>query len=179
MKQLNLWLKIMNVDILGGKALAKMLNELPLKIERNIMRSALRSGASVIAAEARRNVPNASGELKSTIRTSSNAKRGMVEANAVVGNRKTKKGWYATFVEFGTAPHLIRAGKNKPVLSFRDRNGVWHRALEVNHTGAKAKPFMRPAFDTKGDEAVKAVADKIRERLTDQYINQVAPENKI
>ena len=179
MKQLSLWLKTMNVDILGGKALAKALSELPLKIERNIMRSALRAGASVIAAEARRNVPTDTQELKRSIRTSSNSKRGMVEANAVVGNRKTKKGWYATFVEFGTAPHLIRAGKNKPVLSFRDRNGVWHRALEVNHTGAQAKPFMRPAFDTKGDEAVKAVADKIRERLTDQNINQVAPENKI
>lgn len=179
MKRLNLWLKIMNVDILGGKALAKALSELPLKIERNVMRSALRAGASVIAAEARRNVPVDTQELKRSIRTSSNSKRGMVEANAVVGNRKTKKGWYATFVEFGTAPHLIRAGKNKPVLSFRDRNGVWHRALEVNHTGAVAKPFMRPAFDTKGEEAVKAVADRIRERLTDQNINQVAPENRI
>lgn len=169
----------MNVDILGGKALAKALSELPLKIERNIMRSALRAGASVIAAEARRNVPTDTQELKRSIRTSSNSKRGMVEANAVVGNRKSKKGWYATFVEFGTAPHLIRAGKNKPVLSFRDRNGVWHRVLEVNHTGAQAKPFMRPAFDTKGEEAIKAVADRIRERLTDQNINQVAPENKI
>ena len=169
----------MNVDILGGKALAKMLSELPLKIERNIMRSALRAGASVIAAEARRNVPTDTLELKRSIRTSSNAKRGVVEANAVVGNRKTKKGWYATFVEFGTAPHLIRAGKNKPALSFRDRNGIWHRVLEVNHTGAQAKPFMRPAFDSKGEEAVKAVADKIRERLTDQNINVVAPENRI
>lgn len=178
MKRLNLWLKIMNVDILGAKELAKMLNELPLKIERNIMRAALRAGASVIAAEARRNVPVDSNELKSTIRTSSNSKRGTVEANAVVGNRRTKKGWYATFVEFGTAPHIIKAGKNKQRLSFRDRNGVWRTVLEVNHTGATAKPFMRPAFDSKGEEAVKAVADKIRERLTDQKINQVAPENR-
>lgn len=169
----------MNVDILGGKELAKMLNELPLKIERNIMRSALRAGAAVIAAEARLNVPVDSAELKQSIRTSSNSKRGTVEANAVVGNRRTKKGWYATFVEFGTAPHMIRAGKKSPVLSFRDRNGEWRRVTEVHHTGAKAKPFMRPAFDTKGDEAVKAVADKIRERLTDQNINKVAPENKV
>jgi len=167
----------MNVDIIGGKALAKTLSELPLKIERNIMRAALRAGAAVIAAEARQLVPVESAELKRSIRTSSNSKRGMVEANAVVGTRK--KGWYATFVEFGTAPHLIRAGKNSPMLSFRDRNGVWHKVLEVNHSGAKAKPFMRPAFDTKGDDAVKAVADKIRERLTDQNINNVAPENRV
>ena len=168
----------MNVDILGAKALAKALAELPLKIERNIMRSALRAGASVIAAEARKNVPVDTAELKSSIRTSSNSKRGMVEANAVVGNRKSKKGWYATFVEFGTAPHIIKAGKNSKSLSFRTKDGVWHRALEVNHTGAKAKPFMRPAFDSKGDAAVQAVADRIRERLTDHNINKIAPETK-
>jgi HK97 gp10 family phage protein len=168
-----------NVDILGAKELVKMLNELPLKIERNIMRAALRAGASVIAAEAKRNVPVDSAELKSTIRTSSSGKRGLVEANAVVGNKRTKKGWYATFVEFGTAPHIIKAGKNKTRLSFRTKDGVWISALSVNHTGATAKPFMRPAFDTKGEEAVKAVADKIRERLTNQNINKVAPENKV
>lgn len=166
----------MNVNILGGKELAKALAELPVKIERNIMRAALRAGAAVIAAEARNNVPVDSAELKSTIRTSSNSKRGMVEANAVVGRRK--KGWYATFVEFGTAPHVITAGKNKPMLSFRDRNGIWRRVFEVHHTGAVAKPFMRPAFDNKSDEAVKVVVDKIRERLTDQNINKVAPESR-
>ncbi len=168
----------MNVDILGGKALAKTLSELPLKMERNIMRAALRAGTSVIAAEARRNVPTDSQELKRSIRTSSNSKRGMVEANAVVGNRKTKKGWYATFVEFGTAAHTITAGKTAARLKFRDRNGVWRSPYSVEHKGAQAKPFMRPAFDTKGEEAVKAVADKIRERLTDQNINIVAPENR-
>lgn len=165
----------MNLDILGGKALAKALAELPIKIERNIMRSALRAGASVIAAEARKNVPVDTKELRQSIRTSSNSKRGTVEANAVVGNRKTKKGWYASFVEFGTAPHIIKAGKNSKTLSFRTKDGKWHRATEVNHTGAQAKPFMRPAFDAKGEQAVQAVADRIRERLTDQNINKVAP----
>lgn len=177
MTVLNLWLKTtMNVDITGAKELAKMLNELPLKLERNIMRAALRAGAAVIAKEAKQNVPVDSGELKSSIRTSSNSKKGLVEANAVVGRKK--KGWYATFVEFGTAPHIIKAGKNSKTLSFRDRNGVWRRATQVNHTGAQAKPFMRPALDSKGQEAIKAVADKIKERLTDQNINTVAPENK-
>lgn len=168
----------MNLDILGGKALAKALAELPTKIERNIMRSALRAGASVIAAEARKNVPVDTKELRQSIRTSSNAKRGTVEANAVAGNRKAKKGWYAAFVEFGTAPHVIKAGKSSKSLSFRTKDGVWHKALEVSHTGAQAKPFMRQAFDTKGEDAVKAVADRISERLTDQNINKVAPENK-
>jgi HK97 gp10 family phage protein len=163
---------MLNVDILGGKQLAKALSELPLKIERNIMRAALRAGAKVVADEAKRNVPVDSAELKQSIRTSSNGKKGLVEANAVVGSRK--KGWYATFVEFGTAPHVIKAGKNATRLSFRTKDGKWISTTQVNHTGAKAKPFMRPAFDTKGDEAVKAVADKIRERLTDQNINKVA-----
>jgi hypothetical protein len=35
---------------------------------------------------------------------------------------------------------------------------------------------MRPALDTKGNDAVIAVTNKIRERLTQQGINTVAPE---
>lgn len=166
-----------NVDITGAKELAKQLNDLPLKIERNIMRAALRAGAAVIAAEAKQNVSVISGELQRSIRTSSNSKKGVVEANAVVGGKR-RRGWYATFVEFGTAAHVIKMGKSGRRLSFRTADGRWISAESVQHTGARAKPFMRPAFDTKGQEAVQVVADKIKERLTDDKINVVAPENR-
>jgi hypothetical protein len=41
----------------------------------------------------------------------------------------------------------------------------------VNHPGARAKPFMRPALDSKSSEAIRAVGRKIGERLTKQGIN--------
>lgn len=161
------------VNISGGKQLAQFLQQLPLNIERNIMRAALRSGARVIADEAKKNVPVQYGELKASIRTGSNRKKGGVEAYARAGN---KKAYYYRFVEYGTAAHIIKAGKNKQMLIFTARDGRKVETLQVNHPGAVAKPYMRPALDSKGNEAVQAVAQKIKERLTEHGIYTPALE---
>lgn len=161
------------INISGGKKLAEFLQSLPLKIERNIMRAALRSGARVIADEAKRNVPVQLGDLKKSIRTGSNKKRKGVEAYARAGN---KKAYYYRFVEFGTAAHIIKAGKNKQKLVFTARDGKKVEALQVNHPGAKAKPYMRPALDAKAQDAIVAVTNKIKERLTEYGLNTLAPE---
>lgn len=160
------------INITGGKELAEFLQGLPLKIEKNIMRAALRAGARVIANEAKLNVPVQDGDLKRSIRTASNAKKGLVEAYARAGD---KKAWYYRFVEYGTAPHIIK-GRNGGMLTFTARDGKKITKQSVNHTGAVAKPYMRPALDTKGDEAVLAVTRKIRERLTKEGINTPAFE---
>jgi len=107
------------VNITGGKQLAEFLQTLPLKLERNIMRAALRAGARVIANEAKLNVPAQDGDLKRSIRTGSNAKKGRVEAYAKAGD---KKAWYYRFVEFGTAAHIIK-GKNGNNLRYTAKDG--------------------------------------------------------
>lgn len=161
------------INISGGKQLAEFLQQLPLKIEKNIMRAALRSGARVIANEAKTLVPTQLGDLKRSIRTGSNAKKGQVEGYARAGN---KKAYYYRFVEYGTAAHIIKAGKNKQYLTFTAKDGKKVVKEQVNHPGSIAKPYMRPALDSKGQEAVMAVTNKIRERLTKQGINVPANE---
>jgi HK97 gp10 family phage protein len=167
----------------GGRELQAALNSLPVKIEKNIMRAALRAGAKVIAEEAKALVPvsppnseNArlyggyTGALKDSIRVDTRARRGKVTASVKAGGKR-KRGtdvFYAHFVEFGTAAHTIK-GKNGRRLFF---NGTFTPA--VNHPGARAKPFMRPALDTKADDAIRAVGNKIKERLTKQGINTPA-----
>jgi HK97 gp10 family phage protein len=158
-----------NINIAGGKALAEFLQTLPLKLERNIMRSALGAGARVIVNEAKNNVPVDAGDLKASGKVVTNSKRGYVEANARFGS---KKAWYGRFVEFGTAPHLIK-GKNGGMLKFTARDGKSVETPQVSHTGAKAKPYLRPALDSKAEEASRAVANKIRERLTKEGINTI------
>jgi HK97 gp10 family phage protein len=160
------------INIRGGKELGQFLQSLPLKIEKNIMRAALRSGARVIANEAKKNVAVQDGDLKRSIRTGSNAKKGRVEAYAKAGD---KKAWYYRFVEFGTAAHIIK-GRNGGMLRFMAKDGKSIQTPQVSHPGAIAKPYMRPALDTKGNDAVIAVTNKIRERLTQEGINTVAPE---
>lgn len=176
-KQWNLRLRITlkmddTINIRGGKELGQFLQSLPVKIEKNIMRAALRAGARVIANEAKKNVSVKDGDLKRSIRTGSNAKKNRVEAYAKAGD---KKAWYYRFVEFGTAAHIIK-GKNGGMLRFMAKDGKSIQTLQVSHPGAIAKPYMRPALDTKSGDAILAVTNKIRERLTKEGINNVASE---
>jgi len=149
-------------NVKGFKELQKMLDTLPPRMEANIMRSALRSGAKVIMDEARANVPVADGDLRDSLRVSTRLRKGVVTATVKAGNRKA---WYWRFVEFGTAAHTV-SGKKGGFLSF---GGIFKRS--VHHPGAKAKPFMRPALDSKADAALKAVGQQIKRRLTRQGLN--------
>jgi hypothetical protein len=49
---------------------------------------------------------------------------------------------YASYVEFGTGPHLILP-RNKKALWWK---GADHPVRRVNHPGSKAKPWLRPAI---------------------------------
>ncbi len=155
------------LNITGGEALAKALRELPVKIEKNILRSAMRAGARVIANEAKGNVPVEDGDLKRSIRVSTNTRKGEVTAKAVAGGKKV---YYAHFVEFGTVGHIISA-KSGSVLRFTTRDGKYHERTSVNHPGARAKPFLRPALDSKAQQAVRAVAKQIAAKLTERGID--------
>jgi HK97 gp10 family phage protein len=151
-----------DVVIKGGKEVGEFLKTLPAKIRRNVIRSALRAGAKVIADEAKANAPVQDGDLRRSIRVSTRVKGDKASASAKVGNKKV---WYSHFVEFGTAAHRI-AAKNGKVLSF---NGVFRK--EVMHPGTRAKPFMRPALDAKSTEAINAVGRHIGKRLTKLGLN--------
>lgn len=150
-----------NIHINGAKELAQALALLPANIERNIMRGALRAGAKVIEADAKANVPVQDGDLKQSLRVSTNRKKGEVSASVKAGN---KKAWYYHFVEFGTQPHDITATKAK-YLRFIAKDGTSVKTKQVHHMGAIEKPFMRPALDKKNAEAIIKAGDYIRSRL--------------
>lgn len=150
-----------NLHIIGAKELSEALAMLPANIERNIMRGALRAGAKVIFDDAKQNAPVQDGDLKQSLRVSTNRKKGEVSASVKAGN---KKAWYYHFVEFGTQPHMIKA-TNAKYLRFMAKDGTAVRTKEVHHTGALEKPFMRPAFDKKNAEAIVKAGDYIRTRL--------------
>lgn len=57
------------------------------------------------------------------------------------GGKVVSRAPHSHLVEFGTKPHIIRA-KNKKVMVI---NGDFVGG-EVHHPGAKAHPFMRPAY---------------------------------
>lgn len=153
------------LNIRGLSELQAMLRTLPAKVERNILRAALRQGANVIKDEAKANVPQATGVLRRGIKVSTSTKGGKVTASI---KTKGKHGYIARWLEYGTRPHVIE-GRDGGNLAFE---GGAYRS--VNHPGIRPTPFMRPAMDSKAGEAVVAVGEAIKNRLTSQGLDASA-----
>lgn len=164
-----------DTTVKGLSALQAALDQLPAKIEANILRGALRAGAKVLAEEIKRNVPERTGALAQSIKFGAKLDKrdGKVSAYARAGGRgkKGKPGvFYAHMVEFGTAAHIIQAPPGAR-LAVR---GVFYSS--VQHPGARKRPFVRPALDAKATAATQAVAEYIRTRLATKHgINVPAP----
>lgn len=146
----------------GGAELQKFLDTLPTNIERNIMRSALRQGANVIRDDARSRAPVEDGDLRKSIKVKTRSRRGRVSASVVAGDNKA---FYAHMIEFGVAPHGVKKGAKRKSGKYQDG---------TLHPGFSEMPFMRPAADAKTGDAVVAVGNQIRKRLTKEGINAPA-----
>jgi HK97 gp10 family phage protein len=150
-------------NITGGRELDAFLQTLSVKVERNILRSALRQGANVFKTEVRANIPVGRGALRRTVRVSTRSKGGTVYASLKIGNKRT---FYAHFLEFGTAAHGTKKGANR-------RSGKLQGG--TLNPGIIARPFARPAFDTKAMAAIAAIMEQTRKRLTAEGINTPVP----
>lgn len=159
---------------------------LGVRISSNALRRALLAGAAIIRDDARRRVRKRTGALERSIIAETDRKgssREQLVANVKIASKAftvNKRGKakavsskvqkargkakargelypraYAHLVEFGTRPH--RTGKGSS-LGDRKQRGR-------SHPGARPQPFMRPAFDTKGEEAKKLIEKGIRQQL--------------
>jgi len=148
------------VNVKGLAALDKFLQELPVKVERSILRSALRAGANVVKAQAYANIHHVSGALGKSLKVGTRSRGGTVTANV------STKVFYAKFVEYGTRPHTITA-RDGGALRF---GGGFTKSVE--HPGiVSPHPFMRPALDTQAQAAVIAVGEQIKRRLTKEGLD--------
>lgn len=152
----------MTANVTGLKELQAFLDQLPAKVEANIMRAALRQGANVVRDEAKANVPVKSGVLKAGIKVSTKSRRGVVTASIKASG---KHGYLANWLEHGVAAHFIKPKTAKSLFFaglFRDG---------VDHPGIAPKPFMRPALDSQSQAALLAVGEAIKKRLTKQGLD--------
>ncbi len=169
-----------DTTIKGLSELQRFLDELPAKIERNIMRGAMRAGAKdVLLPAVRQNIRSVSGELADSLTAGATARGGTV--TGYVRTRHYRRLW----VEYGTRPHYIQvkgAGRrnySELGVSVRTLNRMVERGSlviggqfvgsSVAHPGAQKKPFLRPALDTRGADAVVAVGEYVKKRLADKH----------
>lgn len=141
------------VHVTGLSDLQKVLNELPAKLEANILRSALREGAKVVYAETVHRAPAKSGALVASLKIGTRLRRGVATAYV-----KTNI-FYARFIEYGAAAHEIKPKNHKSLFIA----GLFREVVE--HPGIKPKPFMRTALDVSKTQAVVAAAEAMKTRL--------------
>jgi HK97 gp10 family phage protein len=171
-------------EVTGLAELYAALQELPVRIERNITRGALRAGAAIFRDEARANVPKNSGFLRKSIKSESDVRYG--KAYGYVRIDRNKGGaFYAHMLEFGTASYYAGSGRSKRQpyripkatigrkktantvskrLKFNTPGGFVIRNAVI-HPGIKPTFFMRKAFDRKQKEAMDAFKVYVQNRL--------------
>lgn len=177
------------IEIPGLSDLYKLMQELPAKIEGNIMNGALRAGQKVmldaVRSKLKENNSFDTGLLDKSIRIRFNRrsrKRGWINSYLIAGNADA---YYARWVEYGTAAHFISV-KEESRPTRMTRRGIRTYSIStinrmvqrkslvigknfvgtsVSHPGAKPKPFMRPSFDANKDKSISAISDYIRKRL--------------
>lgn len=163
------------IHVKGLDELSKFLDQLPHKLQANVLKSALRAGAKPIAADAKRRCPvgepsaegkrlygHYKGALRDSIRIGTIFKRGRATAVVKVGGKsKGADIWYAHIIEFtGAAAHAVR-GKLGGSLFL---GGLFRRS--VHHPGMKARPFLRPALNAQAQNAMVETAKYLRTRLS-------------
>lgn len=88
--------------------------------------------AADVATDARRYAPVDTGELVSSIK---------VHRRGPYTRRIHAHAPHAAWVEYGTAPHIIRPNSKKALHWV----GARHPVAVVHHPGTRAQPYLRPA----------------------------------
>jgi HK97 gp10 family phage protein len=145
-------------EVQGLKELNARLQQFPVKLERNILRGALRAGAQPIVEDARRRAPVLSvldprrvfGALAKSIHARGvQSKNGTLTGGVVAGGVAT-----------------VGRGKGKAIA-----DAFYARFIEFGTSKMAARPFLRPAIDSKTPAAIDATADYIRQRVDKEIMS--------
>lgn len=169
-----------NIQIKGLRELDSVLKDFPARLEKNILRTALRQSANVLRDAAKARAPSQGIAKNITVRSLKSAPQTVYMATAV---NKTKDSYYARFVEFGTAsyyqgmnkkpaPEYTIKPKTKKSLMFEvggEAGGTKVFAAKVVSRGAAPKPFMRPAIDASLNEMINVFKLAIKLRIQMEF----------
>jgi HK97 gp10 family phage protein len=133
-------------NLTGFKELAAALKELGPRVGRKHLRGSVAKGATIVRTEARNLAPVDTGEMRKDIQV----KRERSPDNVAS---------YSVFVRSGKKSRL--AGRARNV----DRDSFYWKFVEFGTAKMAARPFMRPAFEAKKEEAVDAIGAELDKRI--------------
>lgn len=155
----------------GIDGLVAKLKDLRASLQRKVLRSAMRKSASVINKSAKGMAPRRTGQLRRSLGVAvkaypSGVVIGVVEPRAgfkiqiPAANGRMKNidpRYYAHLVEKGTKPHAVGKGS-------RTRGRKASQAGRL-HPGAKAQPFLLPAFTMNQARVIAIFEEEIEKAL--------------
>ena len=142
----------MTFKVDGLANIQRAMKELPERVARNVLTSAVRAGGQVIRKDALSRIRDKKAIIL--------VKRRSPKGTALFSVGLTKEKWKLRFLEFGTAPHVI---KSKTGKNMTDGSTFFGRV--VRHPGMSARPFLRPAFDGNIMRAIEVIRVQAEKRI--------------
>lgn len=156
-----------NVLEVSSQHLIDLLQELPERIQRDVLNAAASAGATVVKKNAKKNI----------------RQNGSIETGTLLNSIRTKKakgqvGIYKVFTD-ETAPHshLVEWGSGPRSLDKPRAVKIGDKWVTITQTGSMpAKPFLRPAMDEDHEFIMRKIAERWQkrtekelEKLTQKY----------
>ena len=124
--------------ISGAKEMADMLKKLPADVATKLRTPALRAGAKIIAEEAKSLVPVDTGKLRASIEV------------RTIRN-----------VEYVKGKGLRTAGESRVAVAITKPASSRAHLVEFGTAHNAAKPFLRPALDSKAGDAIAEIGKNL------------------
>ena len=152
----------MTVEVQGLRELNAALRQLPQKVEKRVLDAALKAGAAPIAADASRRAPvlqepdprRKPGTVRDAVKATSRRETEGHSALVVVKPRRLTRAQISLF-----KAKSGQSGANNP----EDPWYWWF--IEFGTRFQAARPFLRPAFEARKNEAVRLIHERLGRRL--------------
>lgn len=148
-------------NIAGLKELQQALKDLPDRIAKNVLRGSVNAGASVLKKEAQARAPMYTGEVSQGHPPPGTLKRAVYQKSIQELSGLTKQTF---FVGVRKGKKYQKQGK-KGNLS---QDAFYAKFVEFGTSKMSARPFMRPAFEAKKNEAVEAIKAYLQKRIPEE-----------
>lgn len=164
------------VYVSGLKELQAALKELPQRIARNVLRGGVAAGAAVIRKEAAARAPVyypagsytdlATGKTHITKLQDGHPPPGTLKR--AVYQKQINELSSATKQVFKVSVRKGKQYQNQGKKGNLSQDAYYAAFVEFGTSKMAARPFLRPAFEAKKSEAVKAIRDYIAARIPDE-----------
>lgn len=160
---------MLKIKLEGHKEVFEIMQQLTETMQKQILKSAIRSAARPMVNSAKERAPSDSGSLKEMIRivaykrVARKSEVAMAIKHVFGRNKKagTVNEYYGKFVHEGTDQRTPR--KKGKVLAFKDKSGKMIFARSVK--GIKAKPYLEKAYDQEVANVEKRFGDNLQKSV--------------